>query len=131
MNRILIYMILVLWIIILFVIPEYYTSPYRNLNSLTFQIRNNPTQKTMFKSTTGYLKPSPEGYILVLYSGTENSFSPTEFIMISRIKDRLIINLINGPGENLVITLEGDAAKIYLEKHQILLDEINNILVNN
>lgn len=72
-------LILIFGILLSSLLPGWLTSPSGNFVTLT-QISHGISNQTLFKSRAGYLKFFPKSYVLVLYSGNEADFKPTEYV---------------------------------------------------
>jgi len=124
-NRAYLYgLVLILGTTFSLLLPGWFTSPSGNMNNLIQLSQNNPTQAT-FKGRASYLTFLPKSYVVVLYSGNESDFSPAEYIVISKLKDELTVELIEGAGVSGVQVLKDDKARDYLVSHDISLDELN------
>jgi len=125
-KRFTIYPLTLLFSIILLVLPGYFTNPQRNLRSAARYAALNP--QGSHQTFSSYLKIIPaKGYILVLYTGNQPDFSPTEYITIERLHQKLTIDLINGAGPDNVSQLKEEQAAKFLEKHQINLETFDTL----
>jgi len=126
-KRFVLYPIAVLLVFIVMLLPGFLVNPYRNLTAVAQAAKNTP-QQTLHQSFSSYFKKFPNGYVLTFHTGNHSNFGPTEFVIITRLKGKLQVNLINGPGPENVAQLEGDKAKEFLDERQIDLDLFDTLM---
>lgn len=128
MKRFYLYgLLLIFGVLISLLLPNWITSPSNNFTTLIQNSQGSPTQ-TIFKSRAGYLKFLPNSYVLVLYSGNETDFKPTEYVIVTRLNNDLIVELIEGAGPQSVRVLKNSDAETYLINHDIDLKKLNKEL---
>jgi len=126
-KRLTIYPLSLLFSVILLILPSYLSNPQRNIRAAARSAALN-TQAS-HQTFASYFKIFPNrGYILVLYTGNQTAFSPTEFLTITKINQELTVDLINGAGIANVSQLSGNTAAEYLKKHQIKLDTFDSLI---
>ncbi len=126
-KRLIIYPIVVLVAVILLILPGFLTNPQRNLGSIAAITKNSP-QQTTHKSFSSYLKQFPGGYVLTFHTGGINSFGATEFVIITKINDALVVDTISGPGPQNAHRLREQDAIDFLKKHEIDLSEFDALI---
>jgi len=95
-------------------------------------LAQNGDESNIFQSHSGYMKVYPHrGYIIVLYTASQKSFDSTEFLIILKKDKRLVVELINGLGEENCIMLYEDEAKEYLKSHKVNLENLDEIFSKN
>jgi len=126
-KRSVIYPLAFLFSAIILVTPSYLSNTSRNLRSIAKSVALNP--QGTHQTFTSHLEVLPnKGYILVLYTGKQPDFSPTEYVTISMINQNLTIDLINGAGPQNVLQLTGKQASDYLNMHHIKLDTLDSLV---
>lgn len=104
------------------IIPSYLSSPQRNIRAIVNAASQNPSSKT-HQTFASYYHLFSRGYVLVLYTGNQSEFS-SEYVIVSKIDNKIIVDLIHGAGSENVSQLLGDDAISFLKEHQISLDAL-------
>lgn len=124
-SRYIIYPILILLTLITLYLPTFLLNPKRNFSQLT---KTSLQNKKTVRSFSSFFTKLPRGYIITLYTGKDSDFSPTEYLTITKLGNRLYVDLVNGPGPNNVIQLKDIQASAYLKEHGLSLMEFDKLV---
>lgn len=123
-RRSIIYILIALLIGLYFGFYSNALNPVKNIKNLTSEHKDYGS----YESWLGSLTLEDHQYVLCIYTGKDVKFYPVEYLLVSKTVDTLEVQLICGPGQNNVIQLKGEAAKVYLDRYHINLSELNLII---
>ena len=118
-NRLIIYPILILFTLAIILLPNFLISPQRNLRSISKQVK--PDQSQIIRSFSSYAKifPNGKGFTLAFYTNNQPEYNGAEFVIISKIRDSLTVELIIGPGKDGIVTYTDEEAENFITEHKI------------
>jgi hypothetical protein len=125
-RRKVVYPLVMLFAAILLLLPSFLTNPYRNINAVVQQATSKP-QQAIHRSFSAYLARLPEGYTLTIHTLNDVNFFPIEFVTISKVKGKLTVDLIRGPGPENASRLQEEEAQSFLDDHQIDIQPFDDI----
>ena len=101
----------------LLLLPGILLNPYRNISAASRSVVT--TNGAVGRTFSSYYHRYTSGYILVFHTGDDPQFSPAEYVTISRINKKLVVELINGAGVENAVRLENNDAVQYIKDHHI------------
>jgi hypothetical protein len=129
-NRLILYPIVILFALAIFLFSSFLISPLRNLRSISKQV--NPNQSQTLRTFSSFAKTFPKnGYVLTFHTNHQPEYNGAEFVTITNIRGRLIVELIIGPGKDGVVRYRGEEAQQFINEHEIDLSKFEAIIEKN